>query len=196
MNSAIIADTSFLSRAPFNLDARAVSWVEATYRALSLDERVGQLFNFLSRGSDPDELERLERLRPGAITRYFDLDGEAERERIAAAQRVARVPLLVSADLEGSRMSLPFGTQVPNPLALAAINDLDVTADISRIIAEEAVSIGVNWSFAPVMDINHAFRSSIVTGPSQTQPSGERRPWSRTRWDSCPSLRKSIGVCW
>jgi len=72
MNNAIIADTAFLSHAPFNLDARAVSWVEATYRALSLDERVGQLFNFLSRGSDPDELERLERLRPGAITRYFD----------------------------------------------------------------------------------------------------------------------------
>ena len=162
MNRAIIADTSFLSRAPFNLDARAVSWVEATYRGLSLDERVGQLFNFLSRGSDPDEIERLGRLRPGAITRYFDSDGEAERTLIAAAQRGARVPLLVSADLEGSRMSLPFGTQVPNPLTLAAIDDLGVTADISRIIAEEAVSIGVNWSFAPVMDINHAFRSSIV----------------------------------
>jgi len=162
MNNAIIADTAFLSHAPFNLDARAVSWVEATYRGLSLDERVGQLFNFLSRGSDPDELERLARLRPGAITRYFDSDGEAERARIADAQRGARVPLLVSADLEGSRMSLPFGTQLPNPLALAAVNDLDVTADISRIIAEEAISIGVNWSFAPVMDINHAFRSSIV----------------------------------
>jgi beta-N-acetylhexosaminidase len=72
------------------------------------------------------------------------------------------VPLLVSADLEGSRMSLPFGTQVPNPLALAAIGDLQATADISRIMAEQAAAIGVNWSFAPVMDINHAFRSSIV----------------------------------
>lgn len=37
----------------------------------------------------------------------FHLDGEAA------------VPLLVSADLEGLRMSLPLGTQVPNPLALA-----------------------------------------------------------------------------
>jgi len=159
-------NTSFLSRAPFNLDASAVTWVETTYGALSLDERVGQLFNFLSRGTDPDELERLERLRPGAITRYFGPDGDAERARIAAAQKASRVPLLVSADLEGSRMSLPFGTQVPNPLALAAIDDLQVTADISRIIAEEAASIGVNWSFAPVMDINHAFRSAIVASRS------------------------------
>jgi len=156
-------DTSFLSRAPFNLDARAVAWVETTYRALSLQDKVGQLFILLSRGTEPDEFERLQRLRPGGITRYFGPDGEAERARIAAAQDAAAVPLLVSADLEGSRMSLPFGTQLPNPLALAAIDDLEVTADISRIIAEEAVAIGVNWSFTPVMDINQAFRSSIVS---------------------------------
>lgn len=155
-------NTSFLVRAPFNLDARALDWVETTWRALSAEEKVGQLFNLLSRGTDPDEDERLERLRPGGITRYFGPDGEAERVRLAGAQKVARVPLLVSADLEGSRMSLPFGTQVPNPLALAAIDDPEVTADISRIIAEEAAAVGVNWSFAPVIDINHAFRSSIV----------------------------------
>jgi beta-N-acetylhexosaminidase len=101
-------------------------------------------------------------LRPGGITRYFGPDGEAERSRIAAVQKAAVVPLLVSADLEGSRMSLPFGTQVPNPLALAAIGDLHVTAEISRIMAEEANFVGVNWSFTPVMDINRAFRSSIV----------------------------------
>ncbi|MBR0829920.1 glycoside hydrolase family 3 protein [Bradyrhizobium manausense] len=155
-------NTSFLARAPFNLDAPTIAWVETTYRALSLQDKVGQLFNLLSRGTDPDELARLERLRPGGITRYFGSDGDAERMRIAAAQRSAPVPLLVSADLEGSRMSLPFGTQVPNPLALAAIDDIEVTAEISRIIADEAVAVGVNWSFTPVIDINHAFRSPIV----------------------------------
>ena len=155
-------NTTFLTRVPFSLDAGAAAWVEATYRSLGLKERVAQLFNLLSRGTEPDELEKLERLRPGGITRYFGPDGEAERARIAAVQETAVVPLLVSADLEGSRMSLPFGTQVPNPLALAAIDDLHVTAEISRIIAEEAHFVGVNWSFTPVMDINRAFRSSIV----------------------------------
>ena len=51
--------TSFLSRLPFSLDAGAAAWVEATYRSLSLDERVAQLFNLLSRGTEPDELEQL-----------------------------------------------------------------------------------------------------------------------------------------
>src|SRR5437667_1718699 len=156
-------DASFLSLAPFNLDTRAATWVEASYRALSLQEKVAQLFNLLSRGTGPDELEKLERLRPGGITRYFGPDGAAERERIAAAQKAAAVPLLVSADLEGSRMSLPFGTQIPNPLALAAIDDLQVTAEISRIIAEEDAFIGVDWPFNPVLGINPAFRSAILS---------------------------------
>lgn len=59
-------------------------------------------------------------------------------------------------------MSLQFGTQVPNPLALAAIDDLDVTREISKIMALEAADVGLNWSYTPVLDINAAFRSSIV----------------------------------
>ena len=70
--------------------------------------------------------------------------------------------MLFSSDLEGSRMSLPFGTQLPNPLALAAINDDQAARQIARITAEEAAALGVNWSFTPVLDINAAFRSPIV----------------------------------
>ena len=131
--------------------------------ALALPDKVAQLFIFLSRGNDPAELETLARLRPGGITRYFSPDGETERARIAAAQTAAAVPLLVSADLEGSRMSLPFGTEVPNPLALAAIDDVEATAARSRASwRDEARAVGINWTFTPVLDINAAFRSAIV----------------------------------
>jgi beta-N-acetylhexosaminidase len=59
-------------------------------------------------------------------------------------------------------MSLAVGTEVPNPLALAAVNDIQASRTISRIMAQEARAIGINWSFTPVIDINHAFRSAIV----------------------------------
>ena len=52
-------NTSFLSRAPFHLDQNAVAWVESTCRALRLPDKVAQLFIFLSRGNDPQELETL-----------------------------------------------------------------------------------------------------------------------------------------
>ena len=61
---------------------------------------------------------------------------EAELRISAACNAAAPTPLLVTADLEGSRMSLAGQTEVPKPLALAAIDDLEVTAEISRIMAQ------------------------------------------------------------
>lgn len=155
-------DLSHLTRPPFSLDAPALNWVQNTFCSLTDAERVGQVFNLLSRGAEPGEVELFRQLAPGGITRFFNADAATERARLEALQAGARVPLLVSADLEGSRMSLPFGTQVPNPLALAAIDDLAVTRDVSAIMAAEARAVGINWSFTPVLDINAERRSAIV----------------------------------
>lgn len=151
-----------LRRAPFHLDDEAVNWVATRLATLGPAERAGQLFVHSSMGKDPAELARLAGLHPAGITRFYTQDLDYELDFIARAQAQSALPLLVSADLEGSRMSLPFGTEVPNPLALAAVNDVAATRDISRIMAEEARAIGINWSFTPVLDINAAFRSPIV----------------------------------
>lgn len=155
-------DLSHLAKPPFSLDGEALDWVEATFNALTEEERVGQLFNMLSRGDEPGEREKFQRFKPGGLTRYTRDDAGAERERLAELQSDAKVPLLVSADLEGSRMSLACGTQVPNALALAAIDDLDVTEEVFRLMAVEARAVGLNWTFTPLLDINAATRSSIV----------------------------------
>ncbi|MCC2614093.1 glycoside hydrolase family 3 N-terminal domain-containing protein [Neorhizobium sp. Rsf11] len=152
-----------LTKAPFNLDREALAWVERTFQALDETSRAAQLFNLNSKGDDRQtEIARLRHLKPGGITRFFGSDGKAEREHMAAIQAEADIPLLVSADLEGSRMSLSFGTPVPNPLALAAVDDVPLTEAISDLMAREARSVGINWSFTPVLDINAAFRSPIV----------------------------------
>jgi len=64
--------------------------------------------------------------------------------------------MLISADLEGTGMSLLFGTQVQNPIAPAAIDDHSVTEEVARIMAQEARAMGLNWSFTPVLEINAA----------------------------------------
>jgi len=152
---------SFLAQAPFGLDAEAIDWVETTFAGLTPDERLGQLF-VLRSGVDKETFERIKAFQPGGITAVFGADPQGELKNISDLASVSKVPPLISADLEGSRMSLPFGTEVPNPLALAAINDVEATAEISRIMAEEAQASGINWSFTPVVDINAAFRSAIV----------------------------------
>jgi beta-N-acetylhexosaminidase len=154
--------TDLLRKAPFHLDDAAIDWVKRTKAAMTPAEKVGQLFVFHSMGRDPVELERLAQLKPAGITRNFSPDAGFEAGFITEAQAQANIPLFVSADLEGSRMSLPFGTQVPNPLALAAVDDVQASRTVARIMAEEARAVGINWSFTPVLDINAAFRSAIV----------------------------------
>lgn len=150
------------ANAPFTLDPAGEAWVDGAFRALSERQKVSQLFTLLSRGTDPDELERMSRFQPGGITRHQGPDLAAERAVIDRLNTAAPVPLLVSADLEGSRMSLAGGVEFPNPLALAAVDDERLTEDLSRLMGEEARSRGINWSFTPVLDINAAWRSPIV----------------------------------
>lgn len=157
-----MTNTEILRKAPFHLDQTAIDWVTATKAQMTLAEKIGQLFVFHSMGQDPDELAKLAQLKPAGITRNFSTDLAYEARFIDTLQGSATVPLFISADLEGSRMSLPVGTQVPNPLALAAVNDIQASRTIARIMAQEARGIGINWSFTPVIDINHAFRSAIV----------------------------------
>ena len=153
---------TILTAAPFNLDAEALKWVHETFDRLTISEKIAQLFVLISMGDRPEEFERIKRLQPGGITRFFGPDAVAELANMSQLRASAKVPPLVSADLEGSRMSLSFGTPVLNPLGLAAVDDVEATAAISAIMAEEARAIGVNWSFTPVVDINKAFRSAIV----------------------------------
>ena len=147
-------DTSFLKAAPYHLDNEALEWVNHTFDRLDQDGRIAQLFCFRSHGNDAQEHDHLMHYQPGGIIRIYGSDSDVERTSIDRLQSEANVPMLIAADLEGSRMSLTYGTQVPNPLSLAAIDSTQVTADISTIMAKEGLDVGVNWSYTPLLDIN------------------------------------------
>ena len=151
-----------LSAAPFRLDEAAIAWVSETRDKLSPRDKLAQLFVLLSRGDAAEALEPLRSFKPGGITRIFTPDLDSEIGLMRQIDQAGPVPMLVSADLEGSRMSLPFGTEVPNPLGLAAVDDVQATSAISTIMAREARAAGLNWSFTPVIDINAAWQSAIV----------------------------------
>ena len=155
-------DDQQIRAAPFNLDAEAIAWVRSVFSRLTPDDKIRQLFNLRSQGDDPQMLAAQQAFRAGSVTRVPGPDWAAEREIIAKFNAAAPAPLLVSADLEGSRMSLAGGTEFPNPLALAAIDDVATTSVISAAMAREGRATGINWSFTPVLDINAKFKSAIV----------------------------------
>ncbi len=150
-----------LTAAPFNRIADEIAWVEATLAALTPAQRVGQLFNLGAWGNDPAGLRRLATLQPGGVTRFFGPDADQDLGCLDGVRQGSPVPPLLSADLEGSRMSLAFGTEVPNPRVLAAVDDEQAPRPVARIMAEEAVVLGINWLLTPVLDLNAAIRSPI-----------------------------------
>lgn len=75
----------------------------------------------------------------------------------------ARRPLLIGSDLErGAGQQIRGLTELPPPGALGFINDLDATARCGAITALEARSVGLNWIFAPVCDLDIEPRNPIV----------------------------------
>jgi beta-N-acetylhexosaminidase len=144
------------------LDAAQSAWVARTRAALSLDEKISQLFNFAARAAEPRELEAILALRPGAFTVFPGADAAATRELTERLVDASAVPPLISGDIEGGSISHGFATAFPNQLGIAACDDPALTAAVAAAMALESRSVGFNWAFAPVVDVNAAFRSTIV----------------------------------
>ncbi|WP_428242331.1 glycoside hydrolase family 3 protein [Gynuella sp.] len=151
-----------LKRAPFNLDDTALAWVRQQYDNMDLQQRLGQLFNLLVMGESDEQLALIRHLQPGGITRSVGRELQTEINYMQSLLAAFDCPPLVSADVEGGQMSFAFGSSMPNQLALAALNDAEVTERCASIQAREARALGINWTFTPVVDLNHSFRSAIV----------------------------------
>lgn len=151
-----------LRLAPFNLDDDAIAWVAETRDSLTLDARLRQLFNVLQMGNDPEKIAQLVDAQPGGITRILRHDVDAAADALRLFTTRCQIPLLVSGDLEGGAIGIPGGTALPNQLGLAATGSTELARESIEVIAAEGLALGYNWTFTPVVDINSAFRSSIV----------------------------------
>lgn len=89
------------------------------------------------------------------------------RDQVAALTRDLREqagrPLLIGADLErGAAQQVEGLTELPPPAALGFLDDLDATHAAGMLTAVEARSVGINWAFAPVCDLDLEPRNPIV----------------------------------
>ena len=72
-------------------------------------------------------------------------------------------PLLIASDLErGASQQFPDLTHLPPPAALGFIGRPDLTARCGAVTAAEALSVGVNWVYAPVADLDVEPENPIV----------------------------------
>ncbi|MDQ6893695.1 MAG: glycoside hydrolase family 3 protein [Acidobacteriota bacterium] len=143
--------------------AFAVACATTMPAPLTLDEKIGQLFVIASTGRFMNErsFEYRELVRHvrdnhvGGVLWYLYSDVYETALLNRKLQENARVPLLVSADLEaGLGMRFHDTTYWPWPMAVAATGDPDLARRQGSFIAAEARAIGLNEIMAPVADVN------------------------------------------
>ena len=152
-----------LTAKPFNLDAAAVAWVRSTIDAMTLEEKIGQLFINLNVVFTTDYLDQiLDRYHVGGI-RFRGADAATVQAHIRYAQSRSKIPLLVASNPEmGGFGSVDDGTLVCTHLQAGSHPDPTIARDMGRVGGIETTALGCNWAFAPIVDIHYNWRNTVV----------------------------------
>ena len=79
------------------------------------------------------------------------------------------IPPLITSDFENGCGSMVKGlTPLPYMMSLGATDDESIAYDYGRATALEARTVGANWTFSPVCDLNMNFRNPLVNNRSLT----------------------------
>ncbi len=152
-----------LRERPFELTEEQIEWVETSFRAMSLEQKAGQLFCILGNSYSKEERKYLVgKMGIGAV-----LFRPAAREKIKVQfeelEKCASIPLLKAANLEeGGAGILTDGTYFGSQLQTAAAGSVKYAEYLARTGAAEGREVGVNWSFSPVADIDYNYRNPIT----------------------------------
>ncbi len=151
-----------LKKTPFCLDDVDVAWVEKTLEKMTLEEKIGQLFCPIGYSTEPEYLNMLLGFHIGGLF-FRDGAGEEMRETFAYAQAHSPIPLLIPSNLEaGGDGAATDGTPYGKQMACAAAGDKKYAYRLGKIACTEAAALGINWAFAPVIDIDMNYHNPIT----------------------------------
>jgi len=134
----------------------------------TLHEEIGQLIFVGIPGPilEPETRRTLEQLHPGGVILFRRNVGSLEPLRaLTAALHALPSRPLIAIDHEGGRVQRlgdPF-THFPAAAAVGQTGDPDVAYHVGRAMAAELGSVGIDVSFAPVLDV-HSNPSNPVIG--------------------------------
>ena len=128
--------------------------VDSVLKLMTLEEKIGQL-NILTSDLDqtgafirPQYKEDIKKGRVGALFNAYGADYVRKLQKMAVEETRLKIPLIFGYDvIHGHR------TIFPNPLAESCSWDLELMERSARIAAIEAASMGIDWTFAPMVDI-------------------------------------------
>jgi beta-glucosidase len=174
--------------------------VERLLGELSVAEKVGQMCQCALHArpeENPDaHTQLLAEVRRGEIGSFLNarsLEQRNELQRAAVEESRMGIPLLFGRDVIHG-----YKTIFPIPLGLAASFDAQLAEDVAAACAREAREAGIDWTFAPMVDVTREPRWGRVA-----EGFGED-PWLASRLGAAmvrgfqgddPSAPDRIGAC-
>ncbi|MDQ0591737.1 beta-N-acetylhexosaminidase [Chryseobacterium ginsenosidimutans] len=138
---------------------KAKHWVDKTYKSLSQDEKLGQLFIIaLYTNKGENEINNVRNIvindKIGGLILMQD-DAAREINLVNEFQQKSKIPLMIGMDAEwGVFQRIAAAHKFPWAMTLGAIQDKNLIEQMSSKIAEDCHRMGINWDFAPVVDVN------------------------------------------
>ncbi|MNP93145.1 Periplasmic beta-glucosidase precursor [compost metagenome] len=137
--------------------------VDSVFKLMTLEEKVGQLNQYNGfwdiTGPTPKEgqaAKKYEDLKKGLVGSMLNVKGVKDvkaLQKIAVEETRLGIPLIFGFDVIHG-----YKTISPIPLAEAASWDLEAIKKSAAIAAEEASAVGLNWTFAPMVDVSRDAR--------------------------------------
>lgn len=161
--------------------------VDSLLKLMTLEEKIGQLNQYNGfwdiTGPTPNEgsaAKKYEHLKKGWVGSMLNVKGVKDvktLQKIAVEESRLHIPLLFGFDVVHG-----YKTVSPIPLAEAASWDLDAIKKSAEIAAEEASAVGLNWTFAPMVDISRDPRwGRVMEGAGEDPYLGSKIAYARVK---------------
>lgn len=139
------------------------SQIDALLAKMTLEEKVGQMNQYngfwdvtgpLPENGDASlKYEHLKKGWVGSMLNVHGVEQVRELQKLVVEESRLGIPLLFGFDVIHG-----YKVQAPIPLAESASWDLDAIQKSASIAADEASAVGLNWTFAPMVDISRDAR--------------------------------------
>lgn len=146
----------YLREKPFFLSREQIAFVEQKLEQMTLEEKIGQLFLPINYIEDEQELREFVRKFQPAGLMNRPAQGKVNQNRHRMMQEEAKIPMLIPANIESGGNGIAVeGTAFGNPLQVAATGDSRYAYELGKIAGAEGRAVGVNYAFAPIIDIDY-----------------------------------------